>query len=95
MSQAQTSTIYVADLPVSKDSNGQPVSQIDDEFLRQLFQDLGVVQSPEAVTIKTKIGRNGNPYAYAFIRFENHDSAVKAIAELNYTKLDNVPIRFS
>ena len=93
MSQEQTSTIYVADLPVSKDSNGQPVSQIDEEFLRLLFQDCGVDQSSDAVTIKTKITRDGKPCASALVRFENHECAMKAIAELNYTKLDNVPIR--
>ena len=89
MSQAQSSTVYVADLPVSIDLNGQPVSIIDDEFLRQLFQDLGVLESPDAVTIKTRIGRCGNPYSYAFIKFESHESALKAIAVLNYTKINN------
>ena len=93
MSQAQSSTVYVADLPVSIDLNGQPVSIIDDEFLRQLFQDLGVLESPDAVTIKTRIGRCGNPYSYAFIKFESHESALKAIAVLNYTKINNEPIR--
>lgn len=92
MTQPQSSTIYVADLPVNKDVN-PPQSAIDEEFLRQLFQDQGVSNSPEAVTIKTKIGRSGNPYAFAFIKFDTHDQAVKAIADLNYTKLDNVPIR--
>lgn len=92
MTQPQSSTIYVADLPVNKEAN-PPQSAIDEEFLRQLFQDQGVSNSPEAVTIKTKIGRSGNPYAFAFIKFDTHDQAVKAIADLNYTKLDNVPIR--
>ena len=93
MAQNAQATIYVADLPAGKDQNNQPVSLVDEEFLRQLFQDQGIINAPEAVVIKTKMGRNGNPYAYAFIRFESHENAVKAIAELNYTKLNNVPIR--
>lgn len=90
--QPQSSTIYVADLPVNKEAN-PPTSSIDEEFLRQLFQDQGVSQAQDAVTIKTKIGRSGNPYAFAFIKFDTHEQALKAIADLNYTKLDNVPIR--
>lgn len=93
MSQVQTSTIYVADLPASKDPSGQPVSDIEEDFLRELFQEFNVVKSPEAVTIKTKLGRNGNPYSYAFIKFESREDALKAIADMNYTKLNNIPIR--
>lgn len=93
MHQAQTTTIYVADLPVKKDQNGQPVSDVNEDFLRQLFHDQGIVQSPDAITIKTKIRQNGDPYSYGFIKFESYENAVNAINEYNYTKLNNVPIR--
>lgn len=91
--------IIVQDLPVNKDNaqnpSSAPSSAIDEDFLRQLFQDHNVLNTPDAVIIKTKISRNGTPYAYAFIKFEKYEDAVKAINDLNYTKLDNVPIRLT
>lgn len=90
--QESSSTIYVSDLPVNEDAN-PPCCSIDEDFLRQLFQGYGVSNSPDAVTIKAKIKPSGKAYAFAFIKFDTREQAMKAIYDLNYTKLDGVPIR--
>ena len=93
MSQNNNVTrIYVADLPVTTFLD-ECTSVIDEDFLKQLFQENHVSQSPGSVIIKAKIDKNNNPYAYAFVDFETREDAVNAIKEFNYTKLDNIPIR--
>lgn len=94
MSQGDDCTIYVADLPADKDESGKPYSTIEADFLRyELFKGYQVSESPDSVTIQTKTDTNGSPIAYALIKFDTHESAMKAVADLNYTKLDNIPIR--
>lgn len=85
--------IIVYDLPVNIDANSTPSSAVDEDFLRQLFEGYNVSTSPDSVLIKTKINRNGKPYSFALMKFDTHEDAIKAIQDLNYTKLNGVPIR--
>lgn len=88
----QVTRIYVADLPVARFFD-EFTSAIDEVFLKELFNEYHVSQSPGSVITKAKIDKNGNPYAYAFVSFETREDAINAITEFNYIKLDNIPIR--
>lgn len=90
--QEERCTIIVNDLLVDVSAN-PPCSAVDEDFLRILFQDHHVSSSPDAVIIKVEISQTKKPYSYAFIKFDTLKNAIEAINELNYTKLDNVPIR--
>lgn len=80
MSQQRGAQVYVGDLPKSADK----------PFLQTFFEEVGVVKD---VVLKERTDRKGNPIAYAFIEYENIESARKAVEELSYTKLDGQPIR--
>ena len=81
MSAATATQLYVGDLPISADEN----------FLRSLFAECGNI-IPNGIILKK---HRTLPKAYAFITFESHEAADKAITENNYTKLDGTPIRIS
>ena len=71
--------LYVGDLP----------NCVDKEFIHDFFADCGKI-----IGIKIKRSKL-RKMSYAFITFETHEGAEKAISEYNYTKLDHVPIRIS
>jgi polyadenylate-binding protein len=79
---ASTSTVIVHDIPTSA----------NEDFLKNLFAEFGEVR-PNGITIKTRTDRNGRQFAFAFVQFADHDTALRVIAEMNYTKLDGQPIR--
>lgn len=78
------STVYIADLPVNA---------IDEMFLRQLFCDFSISTDPNSIQINTKEDSYSIAHSYAFIKFSSKDQAISAIKDLNYTKLDNIPMR--
>ena len=84
------STVYIADLPINQFTY-PPLCLIDEDFIRTLFQDFDFYH--DSVVIKTKIGRNGSPYSFAYIKFASREEALRAADELNYIRLDYVPIR--
>jgi polyadenylate-binding protein len=75
-------TVIVNDLP----------DNVTEEFLRKLFNEVGEIR-PNGVTIKSRNSRSGQKGYFAFLQFEDQDVALRAISELNYTKLDGYPIR--
>jgi polyadenylate-binding protein len=81
MASTQFNQIYVGDLP----------ALTDEAFLRTLFNDCGAIL-PNGIILKK---HKSLEKAFAFITFETHDGAAHAISEVNYTKLDGVPIRIS
>ena len=83
--------IIVEDLPIDLDKKKTTITA---DFLKNLFSKLGNIVVKKVV-IKNKIKRNGTPNAYAFVEFQTKEMAERAIKELNYTKLENVPIRLS
>lgn len=94
MAQQQTQ-IYVGDLPC-KQNSPTPETTVTEDFLRQLFGDIGqIVNGPSGVVLKVKNDRRGRPFAFAFITFETREDAERVINELNYTKLDGMPIRLA
>ena len=66
--------------------------ELDESFLRSFFMDFPIAKEEKAITIKQKYARNGDLLKFAFIKFETKEVAQKAIDELNYTKIDGVPI---
>lgn len=87
--------VLVLDIPSKMDIYGLPAAIIDEEFLRALFNDYNVMNDYSSVVINSRIDAYGQPDSHEFITFETREMALKAINELNYTKLDNVPIRLS
>ena len=75
--------LYVADLP----------ADVTEEFLKEFFGEVGTVESIELKSDRTD--RRGKPICYAFVTYERHDDAKRAIVELNYTKVNGVPIRLA
>ena len=65
---------------------------ITEDFFRDIFNELGNIIIKEIV-IKNRESRKGIPYAYAYIEFQTKEMAERVIEELNYTKLEDVPIR--
>ena len=59
-------------------------SGITSDFIKKLFADCG--------PIKNVIIREKNHSNFAFVTFEKAESALKAIREYNYTKLNGIPI---
>lgn len=86
-------TIYVADIPMKRDQYGMWAPAIDENFLKDLFNAYCNVQIYGSATINVKTGKNNQPYAYAYVILKDHDELERAIEELNYTKIDGVPIR--
>ncbi|EAY16086.1 hypothetical protein TVAG_278520 [Trichomonas vaginalis G3] len=71
--------VFIDDLPTC----------IDVQFLKELFEDYGHFPT-DSIFVKKQTKPNK---AYAFVTFKSHELAKRAIEELNYTKLDGVPIR--
>ena len=88
-SASQPTSVYVGDLPMEFNKRETIITE---DFLRNLFNELGNIVVNE-IAIKNREGRNGIPYAYAFVKFQTREMAERVINELNYTKLENVPIR--
>ena len=59
-------------------------SNATDDFLRSFFQECGNV-----LNVSSKQRPGGN---FAFIQFDNKDSALRAVTHFNYTKLNGEPI---
>ena len=77
----QNSTkIYIGDLP----------QNVDEIWLENF---VGEAAKPKSVIIHKE--PHGRPQSYALLEFDSHDDAQRVISDLNYTKLDNVPIRIS
>ena len=85
--------VYILDIPVDLNKKGIPELPYDTEYFRNLFQKYDVIQKPDSVRIKIKINESGNPHAYAIVKIKTLEQAKKAIEDLNYTKLDGIPIR--
>ncbi|EAX90061.1 Polyadenylate-binding protein, putative [Trichomonas vaginalis G3] len=71
--------VFVGDLPGS----------VDENFIKEIFKDYGSFPSG-TVTVKK---HKSLDKSFAFVTFESHELAKRAISEVNYTKLDGVPIR--
>jgi polyadenylate-binding protein len=79
MAARNTTTIIVHNLPPTA----------TEEFLRKLFGQDGNEGKVEQVILKSKTRRNGQQAHYAFITFDSIPARQRAIADMNYTKLDN------
>lgn len=88
LKKGNESSIFVFDLP-QLDGN----LAIDEEFLRGLFEDYKIDKSESSVSFHKRYNYDLKISFYAIIIFENRENAIKAIHDLNYTKLDLVPIR--
>ena len=84
--ESQTTPIIIEDLPLGR--FGETI--ITEDFLRVFFAQVGctIVE----VTIRNS-NTYGMPHAYAYVKFQTREMAERAVNELNYTKLENVPIR--
>ena len=80
MSIQDCTKIIICDLP----------QQIDEAWLLNF---VGEVATPKSIKIEKE--RLQSPRMRAFLEFASHDDAQRVISALNYTKLDNVPIRIS
>lgn len=89
--ESSPNRIIVEDLPIDLDEKKTTITK---DFLKNLFSKLGNIVVKNVV-IMNKRKRNGTPNAYAFVEFQTRKMAERAIKELNYTKLENVPIRLS
>ena len=72
-----TNQIYVADIK----------EEVDEGFLHWLFEECG-----EIISINLE-KYNNLPKKHALITFRTHEAAEKAINDLNYSKIDGIPIR--
>ena len=61
--------------------------------MRHLFEEYEVSQSENSVLIEAKQDEKGSPFSFAFVVFENEESAKQAVNEMNYTKIDGFTIR--
>ena len=89
--ESSPNRIIVEDLPIDLDKKKTTITK---DFLKNLFSKLGNIVVKNVV-IMNKRKRNGTPNAYAFVEFQTRKMAERAIKELNYTKIENVPIRLS
>lgn len=76
---------FIADLQV----NGKKET-IDEEFLREIFEEYNISNKPEVIIIK--IRKSGSPYCFEFIDMESQEDVMRAVIDLNCTKLDDVLI---
>ena len=89
--ESSPTSIIVEDLPMDFNSRETIITE---DFLCNLFNELGNIIIEE-IEIYNRESRKKIPYAYAFVEFKTRKMAERAIKELNYTKLENVPIRLS
>ena len=80
MTYEQARQLYVADLP----------DDVTMKFVQTFFAQAGAVED-----IVLRSDRMGRPICHAFVTFNTHQAAKRAMTELNYTKLNGVPIRMS
>ncbi|EAX98383.1 Polyadenylate-binding protein, putative [Trichomonas vaginalis G3] len=71
--------LFVGDLP----------GYVDGNFIKELFREYGNFPSG-TITVKK---HKSLDKSFAFVTFESHELARRALLEVNYTKLDGVPIR--
>jgi polyadenylate-binding protein len=64
-----------------------------EEFLEGLFSEVCAVHCPGGVVVKRKTNHLGQAVAFAFVTLKRRQDVECALAELNYTKLDGVPMR--
>lgn len=88
LKKGNDSSIFVFDIP---QTNGKP--DIDEAFLRELFENFKVDRNESSVSFHKRYDYDSKLSYYAIIIFEDHENALSAISDLNYTKLNNVPIR--
>ena len=89
---ATTVPILVQDLPVYISSKtGEPVTISKSDFL-SLFDNLDFKPVSEP-SITTRLNLDGSPYAYASVNFGSHEQAIEALSQINFTLINNVPIR--
>ena len=79
MSDRDYTTIYIDNLPANSSFSGIS-SAIDKYFLRELLSEYNIANTPDSIIIKTRIDEFNKPTAYAFIKLENHESAVRVIS---------------
>jgi polyadenylate-binding protein len=63
------------------------------EFLQNLFHFCCPAIHVHNIIIKWKINGRGTPITYAFVTLETQEDIMNVINEMNYTKLNGVPIR--
>lgn len=73
------SGVFIADLPYN----------IEENFLREFFKDIGTIQQGHVTIEKDK----NLERSCALVEFDSHEQAEKAIREINYKKIDGIPIR--
>ncbi|KAK8840795.1 hypothetical protein M9Y10_027617 [Tritrichomonas musculus] len=83
LKKGNNSSIFVFDIP----------QNIDKEFLYELFGVLDIESKETDIIFDKRFDYDSKSVNYAIITFKTREEALKAISELNYTKLDNVPIR--
>lgn len=66
---------------------------VSKEFLYELFLDSNIVI--DDVVVNTRVNRRRIPFSFALVTLRTRKLALRAIKKLNYTKLNNVPIRLS
>ncbi|OHT09271.1 Polyadenylate-binding protein [Tritrichomonas foetus] len=79
--QKEVSTVYVGDLP----------NQVGDDFVLDFFGGVGKIVSHK-IQISNRPGKHS---AFAFIVYSTREEAERAVNELNYTKLNGIPIRMN
>ena len=77
--------LRVGNLPVEP-----PVTK---DFLQHFFGEIGPIESIHLKSDRTDCWRR--PIYYAFITYESHNDAERAMVDLNYTKLNGIPMRLS
>jgi RNA recognition motif-containing protein len=65
---------------------------ITEAFLEDFFGKVRPVHSPDGVQIYRSLDRAHRLYAYAFVTFDSSDSVDAVISELNYVKINGIPI---
>jgi len=73
----QRTQLFITDLPLS----------VDENFLKMLFGDYGEISS---IVLKKK---ENYDKCFCFLTFSSANSALKAMNEMNYTKIDGLPLR--
>lgn len=85
-------TLYIANIITELDSNGDPFSKVDEQFIVNLFESCHISISLESVQVITKKNFRHTPYTYALVKLDTKEEAMNAIKELNLTKFNDVPI---
>lgn len=84
--------LYIANIITELDSNGDPFSKVDEQFIVNFFESCHISISLESVQVITKKNFRLTPYTYALVKLDTKEEAMNAIKELNLTKFNDVPI---